>query len=162
MEQLQPFIEPLRLKALDSMPQLNIIEEKTTLKPSYALLVALAALFVLSPVLQSHYLLTSLVCYVAPAYLSFLALESADKEDDIKYLNYWVIFALTEVSTPLLKLLLNKFFYMVFRVVFTLLLLHPKINLSTVIYNSGVRPLMARGREAVDEGLTRLQGNTKN
>ena len=52
---------------------------------------------------------------------------------------------MTELSTPLLKLLLNKFFWMVFRVLFALVLLHPKINLSTAIYNSVVRPLMAKG-----------------
>ena len=109
--------------------------------------------------LHSHHLVTGIVCYIAPAYLSFLALESIDKEDDIKYLNYWVIFAMTEVSTPLIKLLLNKFFYMIFRVVFTLLLLHPKTNLSVVIYGNFIRPLVAKGQVTVDEGISKIKGN---
>jgi len=120
------------------------------------LLILLAVLLLLSPVIYTHGLLTSIVCYLAPAYLSFLALESIDKEDDIKYLNYWVIFALMEVSVPLLRLFLNKFFYMAFRVLFTLVLLHPMTNLSVVIYNNIVRPFMSKSSEAINDGINKI------
>ena len=74
MEQLQRFVDPLRLTVLDKMAALKPIEEKTKLKPSYLLLIILVILLLLSSVLHTHYLLTSIVCYLAPAYLSFLAL----------------------------------------------------------------------------------------
>ena len=57
------------------------------------------ALLLLSPMLHTHSLVTSIVCYLVPGYLSFLALESKDKDDDIRYLNYWIIFSLAEVFT---------------------------------------------------------------
>ena len=87
-------MEPLRFQALDRMPQLQIIEEKTKLKPSYIFLIFFALLLLLSPFLKTHGIMTSLVCYLIPAYLSFLALESVDKEDDIRYLTYWIVFSL--------------------------------------------------------------------
>jgi receptor expression-enhancing protein 5/6 len=76
------------------MPALKFIEEKYKIKPSVVLLIAFVLLLLLSPILNTHSLLTSIVCYLIPAYLSFIALESTDKEDDIRYLTYWIIFSL--------------------------------------------------------------------
>jgi hypothetical protein len=61
------------------MPSLKIVEEKVKLKPSVVLLILFVVLIVLSPFLKTHNLLTSIICYLIPAYLSFIALESIDK-----------------------------------------------------------------------------------
>jgi receptor expression-enhancing protein 5/6 len=94
--------------------------------------------------------MTSIVCYLIPAYLSFLALESTEKEDDIRYLTYWIVFSLGEVSTPLLRLFFNKFTYMAFRVLLTVALLHPQSGLANLIYNQAVRPFLSQNEQRID------------
>lgn len=86
--------------------------------------------------------MTSFVCYLIPAYFSFLALESTDKDDDVRYLNYWILFSLSELGTPFLRLFFNNFFYMLLRMTITVLLLHPLSNLSLKVYNGFVRPFL--------------------
>lgn len=126
------------------MPALKFIEEKYKIKPSVVLLIAFVLLLLLSPILNTHGLLTSIVCYLIPAYLSFIALESTDKEDDIRYLTYWIIFSLVEVSTPVFRLFFNKFMYMIIRVLITVVLLHPLSNVASTIYNNFVRPFLSQ------------------
>ena len=125
MEQVNKYIEPLKFKKLDKISSLKFVKEKLNIQPSVLLLIIFVVLLLLSPFLKTHTIMTSLVCYLIPAYLSFLALESKDKEDDIRYLTYWIIFSAAEVSTPFLKMFFNRFTYMTFRIILTLALLHP-------------------------------------
>lgn len=163
MEQLNKFIEPLKFQPLDRMQSLKFIEEKYNIKPSLVLLGLLAAMLLLSPLLHTHAIVTSLVCYLIPAYLSFLALESVEKEDDIRYLTYWIVFSMGEVTTPLLRLFFNKFTYMTFRVLLTVALLHPESGLASLIYNKAVRPFLTENQERIDDKLDDLaqQGKKK-
>lgn len=123
------------------------------MKPSLAAIGLFVVLLVLSPLLNTHSLITSIICYLIPAYLSFQALESTDKEDDIRYLNYWILFSLAEVFTPFLRLFFNKFFYMIFRIAVTFLLLHPLSNFSVKCYNNFVRPFLLRHEKQIDTKL---------
>jgi len=75
------------------MQSLRFVEEKYQVKPSAVLLITFVVLLMLSPLLNTHGVLISIICYLIPAYLSFVALESTDKEDDIRYLTYWIIFS---------------------------------------------------------------------
>ena len=143
MELVNKFIQPLQFEALDKLPALKFVEEKYKIKPSAVLLIVFVVLLVLSPILNTHSILTSIVCYLIPAYLSFIALESVDKEDDIRYLTYWIVFSLVEVSTPFLRLFFNQFLYMSFRILVTVALLHPLSNISTKIYTNIIRPFLS-------------------
>ena len=153
MDQLNKYIEPLQFKPLDNMASLKVIEEKTKMKPSVLLLVFFVVMLILSPVLKTYTILTSLVCYLIPAYLSFLALESKEKEDDIRYLTYWILFSLGEVTTPFLKLFFNKFTYMAFRIVLTIILLHPESGVASLIYNKAVRPFLSENEKTIDQKI---------
>jgi len=144
MDQLKKYLEPLKLETLDRLPGLSFIETKYKVKPSYVLLGLFAILLILSPILNTHSLLTSIICYLIPAYLSFIALESTDKEDDIRYLTYWIIFSLAEVGTPFLRFFLSSFFYMTFRIALTIVLLHPLSDLSLKVYNNLVKPFLVK------------------
>lgn len=124
------------------MDSLKFIEAKYKVKPSVVLLIVFVVLLILSPILNTHNILTSIVCYLIPAYLSFIALESTDKEDDIRYLTYWIIFSLVEVSTPFFRLFFNKFIYMTMRVLITVILLHPLSNIASLLYNNFIRPFL--------------------
>ena len=135
------------------MQGLAFIEQKYKVKPSVLALGIFIVLLALSPILHTHSLLTSVVCYLVPGYLSFLALESKDKDDDIRYLNYWIIFSATEVFTPLLRIFFSKFFYMLVRIAITIVLLHPLSDLSLKIYNTVVRPFLVKHESTIDENL---------
>jgi hypothetical protein len=74
MEFAKAFIEPLQLTFLDKLPNLKFVEQQYNVKPSIVAIAAFVLLLLLSPLLNTHSLLTSLVCYLIPAYLSFLAL----------------------------------------------------------------------------------------
>lgn len=156
MEYVEKYIGPLKFEALDQLESLKFIEQKYKVKPSAVLLIAFAVLILLSPFLNTHNILASIVCYLIPAYLSFVALESTDKEDDIRYLTYWIIFSLVEVSTPLFKLFFNKFMFMSIRVLVTVVLLHPLSNIASTIYNNFVRPFLAQHEKQIDEKLEEL------
>lgn len=162
MDQLNKWIEPLKFQALDRMQSLQFVEERYKVKPSVVLLIAFVVMLVLSPLLNTHSLLTSIVCYLIPAYLSFLALESTDKEDDIRFLTYWIIFSIAEVSTPFLKLFFNKFTYMTFRIILTVALLHPDSPLASIIYNKAVKPFLSTHEKTIDQKLDEIREEGKN
>ena len=120
------------------------------------MILILAFLILLSPFLKTYNLLTSIICYLIPAYLSFIALETTEKEDDIRYLTYWIIFSIVEVSTPLFRLFFNKFIYMIIRISITLVLLHPLSNITSLIYNNFICPLISQNEKTVDSKIDEL------
>ena len=120
------------------------------------MILILAFLILLSPFLKTYNLLTSIICYLIPAYLSFIALETTEKEDDIRYLTYWIIFSIVEVSTPLFRLFFNKFVYMIIRISITLVLLHPLSNITSLIYNNFICPLISQNEKTVDSKIDEL------
>lgn len=138
------------------MPSLKIIEEKFKVKPSVVLLILFVVLILLTPFLKTHSILTSIICYLIPAYLSFIALESIDKQDDIRYLTYWIIFSIVEVSTPFFRLFFNKFIFMIIRISITLILLHPLSNINSLIYNNIIRPFLNQHEKTVDNKIDGL------
>jgi receptor expression-enhancing protein 5/6 len=156
MSLLNRIIEPLQLQTLDQLPALKFVEEKYKVKPSFAAIGLFVLLLLISPLLNTYSLLTSLVCYLVPAYLSFLALETTDKDDDIRYLNYWIIFSLAELFTPFLRLFFNNFFYMIFRMLVTAALLHPITDFSLKCYNGFVRPFLLRHEQSIDSKIDNL------
>ena len=79
-----------------------------------------------------------------------------DKDDDIRYLNYWIIFSVAEVFTPFLRIVFSKFFYMLVRITITIVLLHPMSDLSLKIYNTVVRPFLVKHESTIDENLERF------
>jgi len=73
---------------------------------------------------------TSLVvgigCVVAPAYFTFLVLETNNNKAVKKYLIYWMTYAIMELVSPLLLMMLPSAIYIILRVAITVLLLHPE------------------------------------
>jgi receptor expression-enhancing protein 5/6 len=156
MQEVEKIFQQLKLDSLDRLPGLAFVEKKYKVKPSLIFVIVFVVLLVLAPILNTHSLLTSLVCYLIPAYLSFLALESTDKEDDIRYLTYWILFSLAEVGTPFLRFFLSKFLYMTFRIIVTIVLLHPLSDFSLKIYNNFVRPFLCKNEQRIDDGISNL------
>jgi receptor expression-enhancing protein 5/6 len=163
MDQINSVMDSLRFTSLDALPGLTFIQTKYGVRPSLVLLGLLGVMLALSPFFNTYSLLASIICYLIPAYLSFLALETPEPEDDIRFLTYWIIFSFVEVGQPFLRLFLSKFIYTMFRILLTIALLHPFSDLSLKIYNKLIGPFLKKHEAGIDTEITELaeQGKKK-
>ncbi|XP_064474980.1 receptor expression-enhancing protein 5-like isoform X3 [Ornithodoros turicata] len=97
------------------------------------------------------------VGFVIPAYASMRAIESTTKEDDTKWLTYWVVFALFSVVDFFADGILRYFpFYWLAKIVFLVYCFFPaRQNGSYVIYHRIIRPYFLKHQGAVDSAYQR-------
>ncbi|TXI34182.1 MAG: HVA22/TB2/DP1 family protein [Niabella sp.] len=74
----------------------------------------------------------------------------------MRYLTYWIIFSIVEVASPGFKMFFNNFTYMTFRILVTLILLHPRSSIASLIYNKYVRPFLAEHEKTIDQKIDDL------
>ncbi|KAH0590109.1 hypothetical protein H2248_000286 [Termitomyces sp. 'cryptogamus'] len=79
-------------KELTKYPVLSHIEQRTQVPKTYAVLGVIAFLALLHLVNSLAAIVSNLVGWALPAYLSFKAIESPSPHDDIQWLTYWVVF----------------------------------------------------------------------
>uniref|UniRef100_A0A3Q3K6Z5 Receptor expression-enhancing protein n=2 Tax=Monopterus albus TaxID=43700 RepID=A0A3Q3K6Z5_MONAL len=106
------------------------------------------------------YLLCSLISFVYPAYYSIKAIESPGKEDDTKWLTYWVVYSVFSLGEFFSDIFLYWFpFYYAFKCLFLLWCMAPMSwNGSQIIYNKVVRPVFLRHEATVDNMVSDLSG----
>lgn len=85
----------------------------------------------------------NLIGFVYPAYKSLVALETSNKEDDSKWLTYWVVFAAFSVAEFFSDILMSWFpLYWLAKVVFLIWCsADMPTNGSSIIYNRFIRPI---------------------
>ncbi|XP_030290438.1 receptor expression-enhancing protein 6 isoform X2 [Sparus aurata] len=105
-------------------------------------------------------LLCNLIGFVYPAYYSVKAIESASKEDDTKWLTYWVVYGVFSLGEFFSDIFLYWFpFYYAFKCLFLLWCMAPvSWNGSQIIYNKVVRPVFLRHEAMVDNMVNNLGG----
>ena len=111
-------------------------------------------------------LLTNLLGFAFPAFASFQAIESPDKEDDTQWLTYWVVFSAFSLFETFADILSDYFpMYFAFKFAFLIWLSSPNTRGAEFIYHKVIRPFlleneslidqrMRQGQEAVDEVAT--------
>jgi len=88
-------------------------------------------------------LISDLIGFLYPAYMSFKAIDSVDTADNTQWLTYWVVFSLfsiTEQTAMALTSLIPFYFYI--KCAFFLWLYHPRFMGAQMVYNDVVRPLL--------------------
>eukprot|EP00118_Oscarella_pearsei_P024616 m.306434 g.306434 ORF g.306434 m.306434 type:complete len:199 (+) comp41232_c0_seq1:116-712(+) len=100
-------------------------------------------------------LLCNFIGVVYPAYRSCKALETDDKDDDVQWLTYWVVFAVFSIVEFFSDILLSWMpFYFLLKCVFLVWCMVPITgNGSDVIYNRVIRPYFLKYQSKVDKTI---------
>jgi len=143
---------------------LELVEKKTTVKRVY-IVKGLIGLFAVYMIL-GHF--AALVCntvgFVYPAYASIHAIESHNKDDDKKWLTYWVVFAMFSVIEFFSDIIFSWFpLYWLSKIVFLVWCFMPTANNgSIVVYNRFIRPVFLSNRQFVDSAVNQLSEGASN
>lgn len=129
-------------KALDDDPDLLWVYNKYHVRPSFVALGLTMLIAVLLLLSRADRLIVCCTCSIIPAYFTFLALLHVRKPLMVKYLTYWPLFVATEVSSPLIVLLLPPHFWVLVRILLTAYLLNPKLNGANVVYTNFIEPFL--------------------
>jgi len=106
-------------------------------------------------------LVCNVVGFVYPAYASIHALESQNKDDDTKWLTYWVVFALFSVVEFFSDIIFSWFpLYWLVKVVFLVWCFIPlQSNGSAYIYSRLIRPIFLKNRQNIDNAFSSAVGS---
>ncbi len=85
-------------------------------------------------------LISDLIAFLYPAYMSFKAIDSADPVDDMQWLTYWVVFAAFSILENVASFLILwiPMYYMI-KIGFFVWLYHPKFMAAGLVYKNFVK-----------------------
>ncbi|XP_055335292.1 receptor expression-enhancing protein 5-like [Paramacrobiotus metropolitanus] len=127
-------------------PYLTIVEQKTNI-PRSAIFLVVVGIITLYLLFGAHAgFLSHLITFVYPALGSLRALETQRKDDDKKWLTYWVVFGFLGLFEHFGESVLSVLpFYYVLKTGFQLWLCLPGVqNGSLIIYDRLLRPVAKR------------------
>ncbi|XP_024886334.1 receptor expression-enhancing protein 5-like isoform X2 [Temnothorax curvispinosus] len=108
-------------------------------------------------------LVCNIVGFVYPAYQSMKALESPKKEDDTKWLTYWVVFAVFTIIEFFSEYIVCWFpVYWLFKCIFYVWLMAPtEYNGSLILYRRVIRPKFIQYQPGLDRLLSNARDTVK-
>ncbi|KAJ7293992.1 TB2/DP1, HVA22 family-domain-containing protein [Mycena rebaudengoi] len=138
-------------KELTKYPVLNSFEQRTQVPKTYAVIGGAALLVLLHLINPLAAVISNLVGWALPAYLSFKAIESPSPHDDIQWLTYWVVFGFFNfLESFALRLVLYYLpWYFAFKTVFILWLQLPAFRGAQITYLSVLKPVLANASNRV-------------
>lgn len=137
---------------------LELIEGKTNVKRVY-IVKAILGVFALYMIF-GHFaaLVCNLIGFVYPAYASIHALESRNKDDDTKWLTYWVVFANFSVVEFWSDVIFSWFpLYWLAKIVFLVWCFAPVQNNGSVfVYSRIIRRFFLSNKNRIDEATSKI------
>ncbi|KAJ3414536.1 ER membrane protein DP1/Yop1 [Chytridiales sp. JEL 0842] len=145
-------------KELAKFPLAVEVEKRTKVPKTYIFGGAGAVAFILVFLNIWGNLLTNILGFVWPAYQSFKAIESSDKDDDRQWLTYWTVFGFLNLIEFFSDILLYWVpFYYTFKAILILYLILPQFKGATVIYNQVLRPYLIQQSNSIDGNINKLK-----
>jgi receptor expression-enhancing protein 5/6 len=97
----------------------------------------------------------NLIGFLYPAYTSIKAIESKEKDDDTKWLTYWVVYAAFSLVEFFSDYILSWLpFYWLLKCLFLIICMLPfKWNGSTFIYKRIIRPFFLKHQKTIDSAV---------
>jgi receptor expression-enhancing protein 5/6 len=122
---------------------LKEVEKKTGYPKVYFFLLAVAIISTAVFTLGGAKLITDLVSFVYPAYMSFKAIDSSNGVDDTQWLTYWVVFSFVSIIESVAGFITEFIpFYFFLKVAFFTWLYHPKFLGAGVVYSQAIKPFV--------------------
>mmetsp|Transcript_58 Transcript_58/g.45 ORF Transcript_58/g.45 Transcript_58/m.45 type:complete len:151 (-) Transcript_58:110-562(-) len=123
--------------------KLKEIEKKTGYSKVYFFLLAIPVISTIVYTLGGAKLVTDLVSFVYPAYMSFKAIDSSNVGDDTQWLTYWVVFSFFTIIESIAGFLTDFIpFYFPLKVSFFIWLYHPKFLGAGMVYSQAIKPFV--------------------
>ncbi|XP_076259960.1 receptor expression enhancing protein B isoform X1 [Rhynchophorus ferrugineus] len=138
---------------------LGSAEQKTGLDRLYIFIGGIAVIGVWLVFGYAAQLVCNSVGFLYPAYMSIHAIESHNKEDDTKWLTYWVVFAIFSIVEYFADIIVGWFpLYWLIKCIFMVWLMIPtEFNGSLVIYKRIVRPYFLKHHGVIDDTLNKMK-----
>ncbi|EFX86212.1 hypothetical protein DAPPUDRAFT_33918, partial [Daphnia pulex] len=94
-----------------------------------------------------------------PAYSSYKAIRNKDVDEYVKWMMYWVVFALFTTAETITDVFLGFWFpfYYEIKIIVVLWLLSPATEGSSILYRKFVHPVLVKREKEIDEYLLRAK-----
>lgn len=151
MEVVEKYLTKIGFDEFEKVKPLKNLSEKIGIKVSLimGILCSLLLLFVLLE--WGSFIITSLVGFLYPAYMSFKAIETAETGDDTQWLTYWVVYSFFTVFNDIVIYFFGFIpFYYIFKVAFYIWMFHPRTRGAQILYNKAIKPVLLRYEGKVD------------
>ncbi|KAF5282547.1 hypothetical protein FQA39_LY04954 [Lamprigera yunnana] len=138
---------------------LDQIEKSTGVNRLYVFLVTMLLIGLWLVFGFAGQLVCNSIGFVYPAYVSIRAIESPSKNDDTKWLTYWVVFSIFSVVEYFADFIVGWFpMYWLMKCIFMVWLMIPTdFNGSIILYERVIKPYYLKHHSVVDDVLKKAE-----
>lgn len=123
--------------------KLKELEQKTGYPKAYFFLAVVSLIAMTLFALGGAKLVTDLVSFLYPAYMSFKAIDSKNSADDTQWLTYWVVFSFFSIFESIGSFIVEFIpFYFVLKIAFFVWLYHPRFMGAGLVYTQVIKPFI--------------------